>query len=70
MTIDERLEALTARHETMAQSLELMAAMHMDYQKRAEERMAKTEGHILTLTDAMTRLTEVVTDHERRLPPR
>ena len=30
MTIDERLEALTARHEALAQSLELLASFHRD----------------------------------------
>ena len=34
MTIDERLESLTARHEALTQTVELIAAMHRDNEKR------------------------------------
>jgi hypothetical protein len=39
MTIDERLERLTERHEALAQTLELTAAM----QQAAEKRLGEAE---------------------------
>ncbi len=53
MTIDERLEALVGRHEALAQSVELIAAMQQ-----------KTEKQIRSLA----RLVRVIVlDHEARL---
>jgi hypothetical protein len=43
MTIDERLEALTARHEALAQTLELTAAMQQDSERRWEQRFERWE---------------------------
>ncbi len=56
MTIDERLEAL-------AQSVELLAG----FQRDNEARMAKLEGYMVTLTETMDRLANVVIRHEERL---
>jgi len=40
MTIDERLEALTGRVDALTQSVELLASMHRDNEKR----MARMES--------------------------
>ena len=60
MTIDERLEKLTERHEALTQSVELM--------------VAENRANFLKLTDAMNRmvtnteaLTRLVADHEHRI---
>lgn len=37
MNIDQRLEALTARHEALAQTLELLSGMSRAHEKRMEE---------------------------------
>jgi hypothetical protein len=37
MNIDQRLEALTARHEALTQTVELIAAMQRDSEKRIGE---------------------------------
>jgi hypothetical protein len=37
MNIDQRLEALTTRHEALTQTVELIAAMQRDSEKRIDE---------------------------------
>ena len=37
MTIDERLEALIARHEALAQSVELLVGLHRDNEQAQRE---------------------------------
>jgi hypothetical protein len=56
MTIDERLERLTERHEALAQSVEVMTVMHRENEQRL--------GQIM---DSMNRLINVVEAHEHRL---
>jgi uncharacterized protein YigA (DUF484 family) len=63
MTIDERLERLAERHESLSQAVELLAGM----QRENEERFARNEERLARLMDAMTRLIGVVENHERRL---
>ena len=74
MTIDERLEKLTERHEALTQTVELIAAMHRENEKRNEKRFAVLDGSMTTLTDRMTTLTDtmnrlanIVIRHEERL---
>jgi t-SNARE complex subunit (syntaxin) len=56
MNIDQRLEALT-------QTVELIAAMQRDN----EVRMGRIEEAVVTLTDTMNRLANIVIRHEERL---
>ena len=63
MNIDERLEAL-------AQSVQLLASM----QKDSEKRMAKLESYMAIMKQSITRLSNVtavhtiqVDDHEKRI---
>jgi hypothetical protein len=44
VTIDERLEKLTERHEALTQTVELTARMQQDNEKRYEERLASWKG--------------------------
>ena len=53
MTIDERLEALTARHEALAQSLELLAGFHRD-----------NEAAIKAMTAGIDQVRQLVLIHE------
>ena len=64
MTIDERLDRLTERHEALAQSLELF---HASVQELREIVMAH-DRYMSTLMSAATKLLETATNHERRLP--
>ena len=57
MTIDERLEALAARHEALAQTVELMAAMQRDSFTQI--------GHNFEIVlDSIKRLENIATSHE------
>jgi len=53
MTTDERIEALT-------QSVELLALMHQDIEKKWDERLGK-------MLDIVERLDTIVENHEKRL---
>ncbi|MGA8030018.1 MAG: hypothetical protein WB992_22970 [Bryobacteraceae bacterium] len=74
MTIDERLDRLTERHEALAQSLEIIAGMLAGMQKENEKAIAELTGKLSELTGNMTELTGLVKtigmavlNHERRL---
>ena len=67
MTVDERIEALTARHEALAQSLELLASLHRDLETAINARMDKLLAAIETLTGHMQTLARVMLQQERPL---
>jgi len=56
MNIDERLEALT-------HTVELLAAMHRD----SEKRMERLEGLVTEIAEGTARLLHVVEVHEQRI---
>ena len=63
MTIDERLEKLTERHEALTQTVELTARM----QQKSEEAQQKNEvllGHVLESIDSLARIAHA---HEKRI---
>jgi hypothetical protein len=66
MTIDERLEKLAERTDAIAQSVELLTSLHLDSERRYEERFAKTEERMTQLMETMNRLANIVI-HEERL---
>jgi chaperonin cofactor prefoldin len=54
MTIDERLDRLTQRHEALAQTVELLAAAQLKSDERIEKLtglIAETAGFINRLAD-------------------
>jgi len=63
MTIDERLEALTARREALAQTVEIIAAM----QRENETRFALVTRNFETVLDSIKRLENIAASHEQRL---
>jgi ABC-type transporter Mla subunit MlaD len=81
MTIDERLDKLTERHEALAQSLELNASLQRDHDQRVGQAIEALNHAIETLAslhadnerrmggmmDAVTRLSNIVADHDIRL---
>jgi hypothetical protein len=56
MTIDERLDRLTERHEALTQTLEIIASMQRENEKRFEK-----------LTDLFGGLLNIVKQHEIRI---
>jgi hypothetical protein len=88
MTIDERLEKLTERHEALAQAMELNASLQRDHDQRMRQAIealaslqaenerridilaslhADNERRMGGMMDAITRLGNVVADHDVRL---
>jgi archaellum component FlaC len=67
MTIDERLERLTERHEALTQTVELMAAENRDRDKRTEERDKRLDGILTQMAEGIGRLLHVAEIHEPRL---
>lgn len=63
MNIDERLEALT-------HSVELLAGMQIDTEKRMEqliEQSVRLQEAVATMADGMAQITRVVLDHDQRI---
>ena len=62
-TIDERLDRLTARHEALTQTVELIAAMQRDNEKQFAE-IGKRFAEVGESIRALARIAEI---HEHRL---
>jgi phage shock protein A len=56
MSIDERLDRLTERHEALTQTVEIIASMQKENEKLIDR-----------LAGAITALVRIVEDHQRRL---
>src|ERR1017187_338609 len=74
MTIDERIEKLTERHEALAQAMELNASLQRDHDQRtgrAIEALTQAVGTINqaagTLNQAVGALASLQADNERRM---
>ena len=63
MTVEERIDKLTGRHEALTQTVETIAGMQRDN----EGRMAKIEDKMAQLTETMNRLANIVIVHDQRL---
>ena len=71
MTIDERLEKLTERHEALAQSLEINAGLQRDHEQRMRQAIetltalhADNEQRMANMMDAIGRLSHIAANHE------
>jgi hypothetical protein len=63
MTVDERLEKLVERHEALSQTVEIIAGMQRDSQKRFDQ---VTHNFEIVL-DSIKHLETIATSHEDRL---
>jgi archaellum component FlaC len=63
MTIDERLEKLTERHEALTQTVELMALENRERDKRFD----KMENRVGEIMEGIARLLHIAEIHERRI---
>lgn len=63
MTIDERLEKLTERHEAMAQSMEVLQGMQMDN----ERRFGTITHNFEVVLDSIKSLERIASSHEARI---
>ncbi len=60
MTVDERIDKLTGRHEALTQFVELSAAENRD-------RDAKIGNLILQVVESVQKLAVIAESHERRI---
>jgi hypothetical protein len=74
MTIDERLDRLTERHEALTQSVELLLIETREMRARQEAAQEKTDDQIRKITTAIEldaenirALVRIAESHERRL---
>jgi hypothetical protein len=81
MTIDERLERLTDRHEALSHTVELLVAEGKETSEkiralailaeqnevRAERMQAATARSFEAIRDSLERLERIATAHERRI---
>ena len=63
MTIDERLDRLTERHEALAQTMELIAAA----QVKNDERFGQVARNFEIVLDSIKRLERIAAAHEQRI---
>lgn len=63
MTIDERLERLTERHEALTQTVEIIAGM----QKETERKLDRLTDRVTQIADLVGDLVQIVRRHEERL---
>jgi abortive infection bacteriophage resistance protein len=67
MTIDERLDRLTERHEALTQSVELLQVMQHDNEERWEKRFGQVTRNFEIVLDSIKRLENIAAAHEERL---
>lgn len=74
MTIDERLERLTDRHEALTQSVELMVTENRERDRRLaemeerwDERMGKLIGTVEKLVGTVEKVAQIAANHEHRI---
>ena len=67
MNMDERMEALTARHEALTRTVELIAAMQQDNDKRWEKRWEEISTALQQDGERIRALARVAELHHERL---
>ena len=66
VTIDEHLEKLTERHEALTQTVEIIASMQKDNERRAAERGAEFDRRMGQVLESITRLGNIAESHDHR----
>ena len=67
MTIDQRLERLTERHEALTQSLESTVAENRERDEKADARMGKLISLIENLAGSVDKVAQLAANHEHRI---
>jgi hypothetical protein len=67
MTFEERLDRIAERHEALAQTVELMARMHQDFERSQHEAMSKTQTMLADVVESIDSLARIAHLHERRI---
>ena len=67
MTIDERLDRLTERHEALTQTMELVVHQLVEWWEKAEKRQEKNEILMAQVLESIDSLARIAHAHERRI---
>jgi hypothetical protein len=67
MTIDERLDRLTERHEALTQSVELLVHQQRDWQATVEKWQEKNQLLLAGVLESVDSLARIAHLHERRI---
>jgi hypothetical protein len=67
MTFEERFELIAQRHQALAETVEIIAGMHREAERREQERDAKYNERFTRVLDVVEQLASVVQSHERRI---
>jgi archaellum component FlaC len=67
MTIDERLEKLTERHEALTQSVELLTLEHRQFALEQQRTNQTLTTLVREIVGGIRDLTKIVRDHENRI---
>ena len=67
MTIDERLERLTGRHEALTQTVELMAAENRERDRMWDEKMGQWDKQMSQVMESIARRLHIAEIPEHRI---
>ena len=67
MTIDERLERLTDRHEALTQTVEILVHTQQDYLGRQEVIHEKNQVWVARVMESIDGLARIAHSHEHRI---
>jgi hypothetical protein len=67
MSFEERLELIAQRHQALAETVEIVAGMQREAERREQERDTKYNERFTRVLDVVEQLASVVQSHERRI---
>jgi hypothetical protein len=67
MNFEEGLEKLKERHEALTQTVEIIAAMQKDNERRAAASAAEFDRRMGQVLEAITQLSHIAESHDHRL---
>jgi Ethanolamine utilization protein EutJ (predicted chaperonin) len=67
MSFEERLELIAQRHQALAETVEIVAGMQREAERREQERDAKYNEHFTRVLGVVEELASIVKSHERRI---
>jgi chromosome segregation ATPase len=67
MTVDERIEKLTERHEALAQSIELKVHENRERDEKWDKRFAQLVSRMETVNSSIESLAHIAEPHQHRL---
>ncbi|MBC7924634.1 MAG: hypothetical protein H7039_03165 [Bryobacteraceae bacterium] len=67
MSIDERIERLTERHEALAQSVEMLLASQRLHEEQHSREMTDVRGLLAETVQSISALARIAESHEHRI---